>query len=75
LFDSRVRGDNQDRADIDLALYCPLVTAKDWLHIFGISDGADTFLKSDCLRLGEMDDDFSIKQAIEQEGIKLYEQQ
>lgn len=73
LFGSRARGDNQDRADIDIAIYCPTATAKDWLHILGVIDDADTLLKIDCLRLDEMDDDSAIKQAIEREGIKLYE--
>lgn len=73
LFGSRARGDNQHRADIDIALYCPTATDKDWLSILDIIDGADTLLKIDCLRLDEMDDDSAIKQAIRREGIKLYE--
>jgi predicted nucleotidyltransferase len=73
LFGSRARGDNQDRADIDIAIYCPTATAKDWLKILNIIDDADTLLKIDCLRLDGMDDDSAIKQAIEREGVKLYE--
>ncbi len=73
LFGSRARGDNQDRADIDLALYCPTATAKNWLHILDIIDEADTLLKIDCLRLDEISEDSAIKQAIGREGIKLYE--
>ena len=75
LFGSRARGDNQDRADIDIAIYCPAATAKDWLHILDIIDDADTLLKIDCLRLDELDDASAFKQAIEREGLKLYERQ
>jgi predicted nucleotidyltransferase len=73
LFGSRARGDNQERADIDLSVYCPTATAKDWLHILHIIDNADTLLKIDCLRLDAMNEDAAIKQAIKREGIKLYE--
>lgn len=73
LFGSRARGDNQDRADIDIAIYCPTATAKNWLHILDIIEDADTLLKIDCLRLDDLSDDSAIKQAIEREGIKLYE--
>lgn len=31
LFGSRARSDNQDRADIDLAIVCHNATTKDWL--------------------------------------------
>ena len=73
LFGSRARGDNQGRADIDIALYCPTATDKDWLHVLDIVDEADTLLKIDCLRLDEMADDSALKQSIEKEGVKLYE--
>lgn len=33
LFGSRVHGDHQMRADIDLAIYCPQANSKDWLTI------------------------------------------
>ena len=75
LFGSRARGDNQDRADIDIAIYCPAATAKDWLHILDIIDDADTLLEIDCLRLDELREDSAIKQSIEREGVKLYERQ
>lgn len=73
LFGSRARGDNQERADIDLAIFCPAATAKDWLQILDIIDDADTLLKIDCVRLDEMSEDSPIKQAIGREGVKLYE--
>lgn len=33
LFGSRARNDNQDRADIDLAIVCHNATTKDWFEI------------------------------------------
>jgi len=51
LFGSRARGDNQNRADIDLAIICPNATNTDWGHVMNIIDHADTLLKIDCIRL------------------------
>ena len=73
LFGSRARGDHQDRADIDIAIQCPIATAADWFTILDIIDGADTLLKIDCLRLDEQDSTSALKKAIYREGIKLYE--
>jgi predicted nucleotidyltransferase len=50
LFGSRARGDNQERADIDIAVICPKANAKDWQKILEIIENADTLLKIDCLR-------------------------
>ena len=50
LFGSRARGDNQERADIDIAVICPKATKKDWQLILEIIENADTLLKIDCLR-------------------------
>ena len=75
LFGSRARGDNQDRADLDLAILCHNATFEDWLKIRTIIDNADTLLKIDCVRLDELPDRSNLKIAILQQGIKLYEQQ
>jgi predicted nucleotidyltransferase len=72
LFGSRVRGDNQDRADIDLAISCPDATSYDWLRLQEIIDDADTLLPIDCIRLDELTDLSSLKLAIINQGIKLY---
>lgn len=50
LFGSRARGDNNERSDIDLAIICPNITAKDWLKIVDIIENADTLLKIDYIR-------------------------
>ena len=58
LFGSRARGDNQERADIDLAILCPYASEQDWHQILDIIENADTLLKIDCIRfdsLGEND--------------------
>ncbi len=73
LFGSRARGDYQDRADIDIALYCPKATSADWQQVLDLIDEADTLLKIDCVRLDELDETSALKKAIELQGIKLYE--
>ncbi len=73
LFGSRARNDNQDRADIDLAIVCPNATINDWLKLQEIIDNADTLLKIDCIRLDELDDSSNLKLSIIREGVKLYE--
>lgn len=73
LFGSRARGDNQERADIDLAIYCPDASDSNWLTILDIIEAADTLLKIDCIRLDELSDISPIKKSIIDQGIKLYE--
>ncbi len=73
LFGSRARGDNQERADIDIAIYCPNAKPDDWSKILDIVNNADTLLKIDCLRLDVLKDDAPIKVAILTQGIKLYD--
>ncbi|MFU7502945.1 MAG: nucleotidyltransferase family protein [Candidatus Tisiphia sp.] len=73
LFGSRARNDNQDRADIDLAIVCHNDTTKDWLKLQEIVDNADTLLKIDCIRLDELEDSSDLKLSIIREGVKLYE--
>lgn len=53
LFGSRARGDNQERADIDLAIICPSANDEDWLQVIDIIENADTLLKIDCVRAEE----------------------
>ena len=50
LFGSRARGDNAERADIDLAIVCPKATNIDWQQVIAIVYTADTLLKIDCVR-------------------------
>lgn len=75
IFGSRARGDNQERADIDLAIYCPRASIHEWQHILEIIDEADTLLHIDCVRLDELDDASDLKKAILAQGIKIYELQ
>lgn len=73
LFGSRARGDHQDRADIDLALFCPKAQDQDWSKIQDIIDDADTLLKIDVVRLDHLKETSDLRKSIIQQGIKLYE--
>lgn len=73
LFGSRARGDNQERADIDLALFCPNASEKEWLDILNIIDDADTLLKIDTVRLDQLSETSPLKKSISQQGKKIYE--
>lgn len=72
LFGSRARGDNQERADIDIAIFCPKADIRDWFTIMDIIENADTLLKIDCIRMEDLDDDSPLKKSIKR-GIKIYE--
>jgi predicted nucleotidyltransferase len=73
LFGSRARQDNQERADIDLAVLCPKASFEEWCELENIIDNADTLLKIDLVRLDSLLDSSDLKIAILKEGIKLYE--
>ncbi|MBP9692709.1 MAG: nucleotidyltransferase domain-containing protein [Alphaproteobacteria bacterium] len=73
LFGSRARKDSQDRADIDLAVFCPKASNRDWLDVLNVIDEADTLLEIDCVRLDELDDSSPLKESILTQGVKLYE--
>ncbi len=64
LFGSRARGDNAERADIDIAICCPEATEEDWHRILEIIDTADTLLKIDCVRFDRLEDNDKLKQNI-----------
>lgn len=73
LYGSRARGDNQPRSDIDLAIFCPTATSKEWLDILELVENADTLLKVDCVRFDSLQEtDFLKKNILEQRQI-LYE--
>jgi uncharacterized protein len=42
----RARGDNTERADIDLAIVCPEAKEAEWLRLIAIIETADTFTKN-----------------------------
>lgn len=73
LFGSRARGDNQDRSDIDIAIVCPTATENDWLQITAIIDQADTLLNIDCIRYDTLSYNATLKKAIDQDGIILFQ--
>lgn len=72
LFGSRARGDNQDRADIDIAIFCPEATDREWSSVLEVVEEADTLLCIDCLRLDALDATSDIKKAILTQGRKIY---
>lgn len=73
LFGSRARGDNMERADIDLAISCPNATAANWHELLAVVENADTLLKIDVLFFERLKDGSALKQSILREGIKVYE--
>ncbi|AAY61180.1 nucleotidyltransferase substrate binding, HI0074 family protein [Rickettsia felis str. Pedreira] len=64
LFGSRGRGDNHERADIDIAILCPNASKEDWQQVLEIIYDADTLLKIDCVRFDTLNDDDKFKQNI-----------
>lgn len=64
LFGSRVRGDNRERSDIDIAILCPNASKDDWQQVLEIIYDADTLLKIDCVRFDTLNDDDKFKQNI-----------
>ena len=73
IFGSRARGDESERSDIDLAIFCPQATARNWFDIIALIEDADTLLKIDCIRLDTLSPKNPIIQSIKNEGIILYE--
>ncbi len=72
LFGSRARGDNQERADIDIAVLCPTATTAEWSHLLDIIEEADTLLKIDCVRFDDLIESSDLKKSILSEGVILY---
>ena len=64
IFGSRAREDNNERADIDIAILCPNATPQDWAKVIDIVDTADTLLKIDCIRFDELGKDDILRQNI-----------
>jgi len=73
LYGSRARGDFQPRSDIDLAICCPHASTHDWQKILNIIDEADTLLAIDCVQYDTLALNNPLKQAIDRDGIMLYE--
>ena len=72
LFGSRARGNYKEKSDIDLALFCPHASIKDWQIIVDVIDDADTLLKIDCVRYDKLIDDSKLKKNIDKYGITLF---
>ena len=73
LFGSRARGDYRPHSDIDLAIECSKATPQEWDKICIIIEEADTLLKIDCVRRDGLRVMESLNQAIQREGVCLYE--
>ncbi len=73
LFGSRARGDNMERADIDLAISCHEAGTKEWLIIAEIIEDADTLLEIDLVNFDKLPENSVLKQNILNQGIVLYE--
>lgn len=69
LFGSRARGDNAQRSDIDIAVFCPHATIQDWFKVLEYIDQADTLLLIDCVHFEKVDRE--LQQKIMNEGVEL----
>lgn len=72
LFGSRARGDHQERADIDLAIVCPLASDKEWFDLLTIIENADTLLKIDCVRFDRLSPHNKLRENILKDKKVLY---
>lgn len=75
LFGSRARGDNMERADIDLAISCQNAGTREWLIISEIIEDADTLLEIDLVDFDKLPEKSVLKENILNQGIILYEKQ
>ena len=73
LFGSRARGDHEDRADIDLAVFCDDASDDEWQDVLDCfrEDRIDTLLKVDCVRFDQCD--AALQENVLTEGVVLYE--
>jgi len=72
LFGSRAREDNQERADIDLAIVCPKASDKDWMEIAQIIENADTLLNIDYVRFDALESSSDFRKNILRDKKVLY---
>jgi predicted nucleotidyltransferase len=70
VYGSRARKNNDEKADIDLAISCS--DDKSWLQILDIVENADTLLKIDCVCLERLSEDSKLKANIMSEGVILF---
>jgi predicted nucleotidyltransferase len=75
LFGSRARGDNRDRADIDIAVVCPDATSSNWIRVINIIENADTLLKIDCIRFDTLSGESELRINILKDKKPLYAKQ
>lgn len=71
LFGSRARGDNQERSDIDLAVFAPDATVRAWDEVQVLAEEARTLLSIDVVRLDQASR--TLRQVIDDEGVVLFE--
>lgn len=69
LFGSRARGDNEERSDIDLAIYCNSSILE---FIEEVENNTTTLLEFDFSNMNTIEDELFIEQ-VTKEGIILYE--
>src|SRR5205085_6505675 len=72
LYGSRARGEARERADIDMAIDCPLATQEDWQQVLQIIDDADTLLKIDCVNLSSLPSLSPLRASIGEDGVVLF---
>ena len=70
LFGSRVRGDHQQRSDVDLAVEYPKASVHQWQTILDLVEEAPTQLHIDCVRFEAVPS--ILKQNIIKAGLPLF---
>jgi predicted nucleotidyltransferase len=72
LYGSRARGDNTERADIDLAIKLTDDDQNKWHEIMETIESADTLLEIDYLKINDCTNEKLLKN-ITEDGVLLYE--
>lgn len=72
LFGSRARGDNQKRADYDLAIICPDADENEWQQLLAAAENLNTLSKLDLHKIDSLESESAMVKNIVQEGITLY---
>jgi predicted nucleotidyltransferase len=71
IFGSRAIGDNSERSDIDVAVFCPNADPQEWIAINDAISMVETLLKIDLVRLDQAAENF--QNIIRQHGVIVYE--
>ncbi len=72
LFGSRARGDFRPGSDIDLAIFAPRLSDREFAHLWNTIDDLPIAFKLDILHWDHLDN-AALREQIQKEGMTLYE--